>query len=223
MKKCVDDKKYATDPRMFRDVVMNDINPATNEVYFKNFIESPIIDRMEINDVCVYGPTDLNKIKKIGRTSWDSFAYALLMGHNVYAHIKAVQDGNERYDNNIIPGMLLHDLKPRYAFRQLVDAIFSAKTFGEAMKLVDEEERWYREMPGSSANGMLGKKTMNSNTMARELCGIEAQPKIKPEKKEPPKIMFTSLLFEGDDVEEHPRDDSGLDESLLDELEESEQ
>ena len=40
-------------------------------------------------------------------------------------------------------------------------------------------------------------------------------------KKEPPKILLTSLLFEGDGVEEHPIDDSGLDESALTALEES--
>ena len=216
MSKCVDDKKYASDHRMFRETVIND-------GYFKDFIESPIIDRMEINDVCVYGPTDLNKIGKIGRTSWDSFAYALLMGHNVYAHIKAVQDGNERYQNNIIPGMLLHKLKERDAFRQLVDAIFSAKSFGEAMALVDSESRWYKLMTGSSANGNLGKKTVNAFTSARDLFGIHAQPKVKPEAKKVSKIILTSTLFDGDGVEEQPRDDSGLDNDKLSQLESGEE
>jgi len=214
MSKCVDDKKYASDNRMFRDAVISD-------GHFTDFIDSPIISRMEINDVCYYGPNDLNKIGKIGRTSWDSFAYALLMGHNVYAHIRAVQDGNDRYDQGIIPAMLLHDLKDRYAFRQLVDAVFSAKSYGEAMALVDAEERWYRDMPGSSANGLLGKKTMNSHTKAAELLGLEAQPKVKKVKAPPPKVLVTSLLFDGDDVEDHPIDDSGLDESALTQLEES--
>jgi hypothetical protein len=143
------------------------------------------------------------------------------MGHNVYAHIKAVQDGNERYDQGIMPAMLLNDLKDRDAFRQLVDAIFSAKSYGEAMALVDGEERWYRDMPGSSANGMLGKKTMNGHTKAEELFDLQAVPKIKPVKKPPAKVLLTSLLFEGDDVEDHPADDSGLDESALTLLEES--
>lgn len=218
MKKCIDDKKYAYNTRDFRDVAIND-------GYFSDFIESPIINRMQIKDVCVYGPGDLNKIGKEGRTSWDSFAYALLMGHNVHAHIKAVQDGNERYDTGIVPSMLRYTdgLKDKYAFRQLVDAIFSAKTRAEALNLVDSESSWYLQMTGSSANGNLGKKTKNAHTGARVHFDIHAQPKIKVEKKPPPKVLVTSLFFEGDDIEEHPMDDSGFNEDKLTKLEESEE
>jgi hypothetical protein len=216
MMKCVDDKKYAQDPRMFRDVVVND-------GYFPDFIDSPIISRMEINDVCVYGPGDLNKIGKVGRTSWDSFAYALLMGHNVYAHIKAVQDGNERYDNGIVPAMLQHDLKDRYAFRQLIDTIFSAPSRAAALAIVDDEanSRWFLDFQGSSANGLLGKKALNGRTQANKHFIIDAAPveKVKKDKtKSSP--LITSLLWEGNEVEDVPeRDNSGLDESLLDNLE----
>jgi hypothetical protein len=196
---------------------------------------------MEINDVCVYGPTDLNKIGKIGRTSWDSFAYALLMGHNVYAHIKAVQDGNELYDQGVVPAMLRHDMKSRNAFRQLIDAIFSAKSRGEALALVDTESKWYLSMPGSSANGMIGKKALNGHSKAKELMDIEAQPKIKPLPKEvttivdagiidlPPPVKKKQQLKKNgksvsrpiDIFNNHPIDDSGLDESALTTLEES--
>ncbi len=232
MSKCVDDKKYANDPRLFRDVMVQDH-------YFESFIESPIIDRMEINDVCVYGPGDLNKIGKEGRTSWDSFAYALLMGHNVYAHIKAVQDGNELYKQGIVPEMLLHKMKERNAFRQLVDAIFSAKTFGQAMALVDSESRWYMDMPGSSANGMLGKKTLNAHTKASEHFSIDAQPKPALLPKVIPVIAETGafefavpskkkhiLKKNGKSTTNHvdifARDDSGFDEDVLTKLEERE-
>ena len=233
MSKCIDDKKYANDTRMFRDVMIDDH-------YFESFIESPIIDRMHINDVCVYGPTDVNKIGKIGRTSWDSFAYALLMGHNVYAHIKAVQDGNVLYDNGVIPEMLLDKMKPRRAFRQLVDAIFSAKTRGEALALVDSESKWYLAMPGSSANGMLGVKTLNSLTMASEHFSIEAQPKAKPAPKvETSMVQSSAFEIESPAKKKHvikqngkprtklvdifARDDSGLNEAKLTRLEESEE
>ncbi len=41
----------------------------------------------------------LNKLGKIpNKTSWDSFAYALMMGHNVYCHIAAVQRANQLMD-----------------------------------------------------------------------------------------------------------------------------
>jgi hypothetical protein len=197
MMKCIDDKSYSTDTRMFRDAVVND-------GFFPEFIASPIVDRMHINDVCCYGPNDQNKIGKIGKTSWDSFAYALLMGHNVYAHIKAVQDGNKAYDNGIIPMMLVHKLKSsRDAFRQLVDTIFSAKSYGEAMKLVDAEHTWYTKIIGSSANGMLGAKAVNSLTMANKHFIIDIAPKDKVKKeKVVNKPIINSSLFEGDDIPE---------------------
>jgi hypothetical protein len=42
-----DDKKYATDTRMFRDVVLQD-------KYFPHFDESPISQHLQIKDVCIY-------------------------------------------------------------------------------------------------------------------------------------------------------------------------
>ena len=41
---------------------------------------------------------DLNKNGKIGATSWDSFSYCLMMAHNVYNHIRAVQIANDMND-----------------------------------------------------------------------------------------------------------------------------
>lgn len=60
--------------------------------------QSEIGKRLTLGDVCVYGPGDLNKIKKEGKTSWDSFSYALIMAHNVNQHIRAVQIANDLVD-----------------------------------------------------------------------------------------------------------------------------
>ena len=60
--------------------------------------ESEIGRRLTIADICHYAPGMLNKIKKEGKTSWDSFGYALMMGHNVYCHIVAVQRANQLMD-----------------------------------------------------------------------------------------------------------------------------
>jgi hypothetical protein len=219
MMKCVDDKKYAKDTRMFRDV-------AVNDGHFPSFIDSPIISRMEINDVCHYGPGDLNKIGKEGRTSWDSFAYALLMGHNVYAHIKSVQDSNERYDQGIVPEMLIHDMKMKGAFRQLVDAIFSAPSRAAADKLVDEESNWYLQITGSSANGLLGKKAVNADTMTKRHLIVEGSihDKVKVEKVKFKPVVLSNL-FEGEGVAEYvPHvDDSEIDEAPLDDLEKADE
>ena len=56
--------------------------------------ESEIGSRLTTGDVNWYAPGMLNKIHKEGKTSWDSFTYGLLMSHNVYMHIRAVQEAN---------------------------------------------------------------------------------------------------------------------------------
>ena len=60
--------------------------------------ESEIGRRLTIADINHYAPGMLNKIKKEGKTAWDSFGYALMMGHNVYCHIVAVQRANQLMD-----------------------------------------------------------------------------------------------------------------------------
>ena len=76
---------------------------AIDEKKFKNSKmampwQSPIMDRLNAGDICVLGDTDPNKNGKIGRTSWDTFSYMLIMGHNVYNHISAVQEINRLAD-----------------------------------------------------------------------------------------------------------------------------
>jgi hypothetical protein len=63
---------------------------------------SAIGDRLKMKDVCYYGVGDLNKNNKEGATSWDSFSYTLMMGHNVYNHIRAVQIANDLNDIEMI-------------------------------------------------------------------------------------------------------------------------
>lgn len=59
---------------------------------------SPVGERMTMGDVCWYAPGMLNKIGKEGKTSWDSFSYFLMMGHNVYQHLESVQRANALTD-----------------------------------------------------------------------------------------------------------------------------
>jgi|GEM_PF-898835 len=58
----------------------------------------PIMDRLTTGDICVMGPGDKNKHGKEGKTSWDTTSYALIMAHNVYNHIHAVQEINRLAD-----------------------------------------------------------------------------------------------------------------------------
>jgi len=181
----VDDKKYATDTRRFRDAVLQDN-------LFKAFTESPVSQRCTIKDICIYKPGDLNKINKEGRTSWDSFSYAIQMGHNVWSHLTAVQEANRQYDLGVTPRMLVQETFDRVYFRDVVDAIFATSDKGTALAVVDEFSKFWMSIIGT--RGATGKKTVNASTMF-------------------------NTLFESEEAEEHHVDDSGLDESVLDNLE----
>ena len=81
MEKCFDNKAFSHfSPGMLSD------NPFP--------WESEIGRRVTAGDVNWYAPGMLNKINKEGKTSWDSFTYGILMAHNVYMHIRAVQEAN---------------------------------------------------------------------------------------------------------------------------------
>jgi len=60
--------------------------------------QGPIMERCYTSDLCVMGPGDLNKHGKEGKTSWDTTTYAIVMAHNVYNHIQAVQEINRLAD-----------------------------------------------------------------------------------------------------------------------------
>lgn len=60
----------------------------------------PIGERLTMGDICHYAPGMLNKINKEGKTSWDSFSYMLMMGHNVFQHIESVQRANAIMDTS---------------------------------------------------------------------------------------------------------------------------
>ena len=183
-----DDKKYASDTRPFsQGVVADGIHDS--------FTDSPISRNCEMKDICIYKPGDLNKNGKEGKTSWDSFSYTLMMGHNVWMHINAVQEANRQYDQGRYPGMLIQETFDRVAFRDIVEAIFAAPDRETALAVVEEFDKFWMSIIGT--RGFSGKKTVNASTMFNNLFEEE-----------------TSA-----DQEEHHIDDSGLDESNLDKLE----
>jgi hypothetical protein len=155
MSPSVDDKKYSGDTRRFRDAVMQD-------GHFRNFIDSPIIQRTEMKDVCIYAPGDLNKIGKEGKTSWDSFSYAIQMGHNVWTHLHAVQEANRQYDAGAKPSMLMHTEGDLKFFRDIVEDIFATSDRARAEELVEEYSRYWMSIIGT--RGAIGKKTLNAST-----------------------------------------------------------
>lgn len=194
MQASVDDKKYATDTRSFANAVLQD-------KIFDTFLESPISKRLSINDVCYYKPGDLNKIGKEGKTSWDSFSYTLQMAHNVWTHIYAVQEANRQYDNGNYPAMLVSSsadkkimrMYDRNFFRDIVNDIFATSDRGRAEELIEHYNKYWTSIVGT--RGATGKKTVNSGTMFNALFEVEVEPEYA--------------------------DDSGLDNSKLNKLEES--
>ena len=166
----VDDKKYSTDTRTFKQAVLQD-------GIFKNFEDSPITAEMKVSDVCVYKPGDLNKIGKEGKTSWDSFSYAIQMGHNVWSHINAVQEANRQYDAGVVPAMLVQERFDRVFFRDVVEEIFAAKTREEANALIEKHSKFWMSIPGT--RGAIGKKTVNSSTYFGALFDV-----VEPEVEE---------------------------------------
>ena len=165
----IDDKKYATDSRLFKDAVLQD-------GIFKNFENSPITDGLKVSDVCCYKPGDLNKIGKEGRTSWDSFSYAIQMGHNVWHHINAVQEANRQYDNNIIPKMLVDERFNRIYFKDVIEAIFMTDNRDTANAIIKEFDKFWTSIIGT--RGLTGKRSINASAMFNSLFEIEDNTKI---------------------------------------------
>jgi hypothetical protein len=115
-------------------------------------------------DICYYGPGMLNKIGKEGKTSWDSFSYALLMGHNVWTHINAVQEANRQYDKGVMPGMLWSNTA---RFRDIVNDVFSAPTKEKSLDIIAQSSIYFMDIIGT--RGFKGKKTQNATTQFNNL------------------------------------------------------
>lgn len=153
----IDDKKYATDTRMMRDVFLQDFPNR-----FAKFDESPVSARCQIKDICVYKPGDLNKLGKEGKTSWDSFSYALQMSHNVWIHLQAVQEANRQFDQGTWPSMLQNSKAPYDLFANIVDKIFATNSRAESEQIIEQYHNYWMEIVGT--RGFSGRKAMNSTT-----------------------------------------------------------
>lgn len=151
----IDNKKYATDTRLFQDAVVQDN-------WFKSFTTSPVMDGVPVKDICIYKPGDLNKIGKEGNTSWDSFSYAIMMGHNVWQHLNSVQEANRQYDAGLCPNMLVDERFDRVFFKDVVEAIFATPNRDEAESIINEFDKFWQSIIGT--RGAVGKKTVNAST-----------------------------------------------------------
>ena len=158
-----DDKKYSTDTRPWaQGVVADGIYPTWQD--------SPISNMLTMQDICIYRPGDLNKIGKEGRTSWDSFSYALLMGHNVWMHLTAVQEANRRFDAGEHPAMMRRQGGNYEYFEDIVEQIFAAPDRASAEAIIDSYSSYWMQIVGT--RGFKGKNTMNARTQFNALFDV---------------------------------------------------
>ena len=159
-----DDKKYSTDTRKWSTGVVAD-------GIYPRWEDSPLSDMFKMKDICIYKPGDLNKIGKEGKTSWDSFSYALLMGHNVWMHITAVQEANRRFDAGERPAMMQRQGGDYARFEDIVERIFAAPTRQDSLDIIEQYDTYWMEIVGT--RGFKGKKAKNSNTMFNSLFSVD--------------------------------------------------
>jgi hypothetical protein len=185
-----DDKRYATDTRPWsQGVVADGIYPRWQN--------SPVSDLLTMQDICIYKPgvpkpgvtitednfrdpdmydvlPDLNKNGKWGKTSWDSFSYALLMSHNVWMHITAVQEANRRFDAGEHPAMMQRSTGDYAKFEDIVESIFAAPDRDTAEAIIEFYDSYWMEIVGT--RGFKGKKTKNARTQFNALFEFEQTP-----------------------------------------------
>jgi hypothetical protein len=112
----------------------------------------------------------LNKLGKIpNKTSWDSFSYALMMGHNVECHIKAVQRAQQLMDIECtkfkpdwrtwgIEGkkeIEFSDWVPRKIlyFSTFIEDLFNTKTKDEAFDMIETAGQFLKSLEGARLQG----------------------------------------------------------------------
>ena len=159
-----DDKKYATDSRKWSTGVIAD-------GIYPRWEDSPISDMLTMKDICIYKPGDVNKNGKEGKTSWDSFSYALLMGHNVWMHLTAVQEANRRFDAGEYPAMMRRQGGDYAKFEDIVESIFATPDRAAAESIIKEYSSYWMEIVGT--RGFKGKKALNARTQFNALFDLE--------------------------------------------------
>jgi hypothetical protein len=130
-------------------------------------MDSHISKHLVVNDVCTYAPGDLNMIGKEGKTSWDSFSYALQMAHNCWMHINAVLTANEQYELGMSPGMLIRETHTITKFRDVVDEIIANASNQKSWVLIEKYNKFWISIVGQ--RGYTGKKTVNASTQFNAL------------------------------------------------------
>ena len=201
-----DDKKYSTDTRKWSDGVVAD-------GVYPRWEDSPLSNLFKMKDICIYKPgvakpgvtlapenfqdpamydvlPDQNKNGKWSKTSWDSFSYALLMGHNVWMHLTAVQEANQRFDAGSRPAMMQRQGGDYAKFEDIVEAIFSAPDRVTAETVIEQYDAYWMEIVGT--RGFKGKKAKNARTQFKALFSFD-EPEVDTESDDSVQLDISAL------------------------------
>ena len=165
MEKTAEKKSYATDNRKFKDAVLNDN-------IHKLFTDSPVTDIMTVSDLCYRGQGFFGQHGKETKTSWDTLSYTLLQSHNVWMHMTAVQEANRKYEQGVVPAMLMNENFHKVLFKDVIDQVFACKTREESIELIENNRRLWEQFK-SGSQGMSGKKTNNAISKFEELFSFD--------------------------------------------------
>jgi hypothetical protein len=144
----------------------------------------------------------LNKLGKIpNKTSWDSFAYALMMGHNVECHIVAVQRAQQLMDIEITKTkdrinwkhwkkVKSSDMSDEYSdwvprnilyFSTFVEELFNTTSKNEAFKLIEDAGPFLRSLEGARLQGGPKQNTFNPFFEIEEVTKAEEVDLVNPD------------------------------------------
>jgi hypothetical protein len=135
----------------------------------------------------------LNKLGKIpNKTSWDSFSYALMMGHNVECHIVAVQRAQQLMDiecerfkpdwrikgvegkkekeySDWVPNKILY-------FSTFIEELFNTKNKAEAFDMIDSAQLFLKSLEGARLQGGPADNVFNSLYTIEDLAPVRIGP-----------------------------------------------
>lgn len=157
-----DDRQLATNTTSYDDY-------ATQHCaqYGHTWMPTPLSEGLKVNDICCYAPGDTNRMGTETKTSWDSFAYMLMMNHNTYTHINSVQAANRAYDAGDYPSMLVDNRFDRTEVKDVIARIFELDDKEKALKMIDDHEKLWMMVVGT--RGAVGKKTVNTSAQFNSL------------------------------------------------------
>jgi hypothetical protein len=135
----------------------------------------------------------LNKLGKIpNKTSWDSFSYALMMGHNVECHIKAVQRAQQLMDiecarfkpdwrmksiegkkeieySDWVPNKVLY-------FSTFIEELFNTKTKAEAFEMIETAAQFLKSLEGARLQGGPAANEFNNLFTVEDVAPVRVGP-----------------------------------------------